>query len=385
MTTASESKMEEMTVPINGTAKWQSPTSRHDTHVLDTTMRVTTPENIAFNYQVSGPFRRVFAYGLDLLVSIGGYAAFVIVVYLLFLFAIMPLAGMVGGTNFIQALMGMLSGLIAVGYFIVYWFYGAYLETNWNGQTIGKRVIKMRVISTDGSAIDGVQAILRNFFRLLDIMPFVPIAAIFNLEQPFPAIIPTCLFGLVIMMLTKNYQRVGDLVAGTVVITEDQKRPPNLATFMDERVPQLAELIPTSFVVPATMARAIADYVDQRKFLPFQRASEIAGHVAIPLMEKFGIQADTDHDLFLCSLYYKQFISSQAADGNEVPMSVAPAGVNTVPKNSIPATEATIATEEEVIDFPGITEHPPTTQTNAEPASPNVADSNDFKRTVEDE
>jgi hypothetical protein len=131
-----------------------------------------------------------------------------------------------------------------------------------------------------------------------------------------PGGLPTCLFGLVIMTLSPKFQRVGDLVANTVVVSEEKKRLPELAIFSDDRVPQLAELIPTSFVVPASMARAIADYVNQRKYLPFQRGSEIAAYVSAPLIEKFGLQSDTDYDLFLCALYYKTFVSSQTDAGS---------------------------------------------------------------------
>lgn len=316
MFTAGESNSaNQKDVPVKGSAHWRSPSSRRENRVLDTTMKVTTPENISFHYQITGPFRRVFAYGLDLLFSLGGYFGLVFLVYMLFLFAILPLAGMVGGAPLVEAVMGVLAGLISIGYFLVYWFYGAYMETYFNGQTLGKRITNMRVISTDGHAIDGVQATLRNFFRLLDIMPFVSFTVLFQLEEQFPGGLPTCLIGLVIMTFSKNFQRVGDLVAGTVVVTEEQKRRPNLATFLDDRVPQLAELIPTSFVAPPSMSRVIAEYVDQRKYLPFQRASEIASHLAVPLMEKLGIQSDTDHDLFLCAFYYKTFVSSENGAG----------------------------------------------------------------------
>ncbi len=310
--------------PGLGTARWKPSVSREQIRVLDTTMDVTTPENIAFHYQIAGPFRRIFAYLVDVAISLGSYFAFVLLIYLLFLFAIFPLAVRFGGLGVVTALAGMLGGLIWVGYFIVYWFYGAYMETYFNGQTLGKRFTKMRVISTDGHAIDGIQATLRNFIRLLDIMPMVPFSALFLLEEPSPLGLPTCLIGLVVMSLSRRYQRVGDLVANTVVVNEELKQLPDLATFMDARVPKLAELIPTSYVVPASMARAIADYVDRRKYLPFQRASEIASYVAGPLIEKFSIAPDTDHDLFLCALYYKTFITSQTNGDDQVPMPVAP-------------------------------------------------------------
>ncbi len=298
-------------VPVKATAHWRSPMSRRETHVLDTTMKVRTPENISFDYQITGPFQRAVAYGLDLLISLGGYFGLVFIIYLLFVFVVLPLASMLGGNAWVEALMGVLAGLISIGYFLVYWFYGTCMETYFNGQTFGKRITNMRVISTDGHAIDGVQATLRNFFRLLDIMPMVPLTALIQLDQSFSVGLPSCLVGLVIMTLGKNFQRVGDLVAGTVVVIEERKRRPNLETFLDDRVPQLAELIPTGFVAPASMVRVIADYIDRRKYLPFQRASEIAGHLAVPLMEKLGIRPDTDYDLFLCAFYYRTFMTAE--------------------------------------------------------------------------
>ena len=234
--------------------------------------------------------------------------------------------------------------MVAIGYFLVYWFYGAYTETYFNGQTLGKRMTGMRVISTDGHAIDGVQATLRNFFRLLDIMPLVPLATLLNMEPMSPGempdgimellamvvMFPTCLFGLIAMMLSPKFQRLGDMVAGTVVISESRKHKPELAKFLDDRVPLLAELIPTSYVVPSSMASVIAEYVERRKYLPYQRVSEIASYLAGPLIEKFGLAKDTDHDLFLCALYYKTFVSDQASD--DAPMSMM------IPGSATPAT-----------------------------------------------
>ena len=287
--------------------------------VLDTTLRVTTPENISFQYQLAGPFRRVLAYFLDILVSVVAYIVFAIAIYLLIIFGIMPLATAFGGTALVEAAMGMLTGIILIGFFIVFWFYGALMETYFNGQTLGKRWTNLRVLSANGYSIDGVQAVLRNFFRWLDIAPIVAIATLLQIEGPAAGNIPTCLFGLIIMTISTKYQRLGDLVAGTVVISETTRAQPQLVVFTDERVEGLAELIPSSFVIPPSMAKAIAEYCDQRRFLPFQRASEIAGHLARPLIDKFGLLPDTDHDLFICALYYKTFANLQNGDEIETP------------------------------------------------------------------
>ena len=320
--------------PVFGISGWKR--KRNETiNVVDTTMRVTTPENISFQYEVTGPFHRLVAYIFDILISLGGYFLAIIMLALIFNLAIMTFLNWVGLNSVGTALEGIFGGMINVGYFVVYWFYGAYCETYFNGQTLGKRITGMRVISTDGHAIDGVQATLRNFFRLLDIMPLVSTAALLDLEPLSPGqmpddvwdvlaingmTLPTCLFGLIVMMCNKKFQRLGDLVAGTVVINESRKHKPELASFLDDRVPLLADAIPTSYVVPPSMARVVAEYVEQRKYLPYQRVSEIASYLARPLIENFGLGADTDHDLFLCALYYKTFVSAQAHE--DAPMSM---------------------------------------------------------------
>ena len=143
------------------------------------------------------------------------------------------------------------------------------------------------------------------------------------------------------MTISSKFQRVGDLVAGTVVISETLRPQPHLVSFTDDRVEGLAELIPNSFVIPPSMARAIAEYCDQRRFLPFQRASEIAGHLARPLIEKFGLLPDTDHDLFICALYYKMFANFQNGDETEAPPA---AGEPELPSNT--AHLATVVEEE---------------------------------------
>jgi uncharacterized RDD family membrane protein YckC len=279
--------------------------------VLDTTIRVTTPEYTSFQYQIAGPFRRVIAYVLDVLLTSAGFGALLILGSLAVTFLLGPLAAQFGLSSLLTSIIEMLASLALIGWFITYWFYGAIMETYFNGQTLGKRWTAMRVLSTNGHSIDGVQATLRNFFRLLDLAPTVPLNVLLFSDQPMAAV-PTCLFGLIMMTISPKYQRIGDLVAGTVVVSEVTNQQPELIAFTDERVPNLAELIPASYVVSPTMAKAIADFADQRRYLPLQRASEIASHLAKPLIEKFGLLPDTDHDLFICALYYKTFVNAQA-------------------------------------------------------------------------
>ena len=281
--------------------------------ILDNQVRVSTPENIAFQYEVVGPSRRLVAYLLDVFFTL---IAFVILTFgATILFGL--LRTLARGTALVPAIdvLGQLAmAFYLVGAFISIWFYGAYMETWYNGQTFGKMLTNIRALSTDGSAIDGVQATLRNFFRLLDVSPFLPLSLVFGTDVQF--IVPIFAFGLISMTFSRRYQRIGDLVANTMVVDEAKIWTHELAKFEDKRVMELAELIPDDFVTTPGLAKALAEYVDRRRFLSFQRVSEVAGHIGRPLLNRFGLANDTDTDLLLCALYYKTFVHEREKSDN---------------------------------------------------------------------
>src|SRR4051812_37112925 len=90
--------------------------------------------------------------------------------------------------------------------------YFAVFEWIWRGQTPGKRWMKLRVIREDGRPISFYEAMIRNLLRLIDFM--VP---------PFYSV------GLVSVFATERDQRIGDLVAGTVVVREREAEAPAFA------------------------------------------------------------------------------------------------------------------------------------------------------------
>ena len=275
---------------------------------VDNSYRLTTPENISFEYQLAGPFRRVLPYLLDIFIVIVGYAALVFVIWLLVALvgALFALIGIYDVAEFIFA---MLLALIPIGWFVTYWFYSAYAETYYNGRTFGKLVANIRVLSADGHAIDGAQAMLRNLFRLIDVMPLIHLGALLEISDiPVVFSLPTGIFGLIAMSISPRFQRLGDLVAGTMVVTEDTSQDPHVRTFADSRVPQLAEVIPSSFYVSNSLGKAVAAYAERREQLGIARSGEIAAKLAGTLCEEFGLPADTDPDLLICSLYYKIFV-----------------------------------------------------------------------------
>jgi hypothetical protein len=163
-----------------------------------------------------------------------------------------------------------------------------------NGQTPGKYMVGLRVLSDTGEPINGMQATLRNLLRAADL--FLPLA------------------GLVVMSLNKKFQRLGDIVAGTIVVIEDRQWLTGVAQLEDPRAIQLAAYLPPNFVVTRSLARTLATYVERRRFFTPPRRREVARHLAIPLLNRFGLPPDTSYDLVLCALYYRTFIADRSQD-----------------------------------------------------------------------
>jgi uncharacterized RDD family membrane protein YckC len=251
------------------------------THQLDSRIEVATPENIAFHYVLAGPFRRLPAFAIDLVLR--GVVLFLILLACTSLFAIG--AGGVG------------ISVILVSWFALAWFYGGFFETVWNGQTPGKRLLGLRVLTDRGQPINALQAVLRNVLREVDAMPIVGFG------------IPLYVLGFVVMALNDRYQRLGDLACGTIVVVEKRSRLRGLTPMDDAEVMAFAPLLPANFAPSRAMAHALSVYVARRRLFSAARRYEIASTVAGPLAERLSLPADTNPDLLLCALYYRKFIA----------------------------------------------------------------------------
>jgi uncharacterized RDD family membrane protein YckC len=285
---------------------------------IDTYVQVIAPEHIAFQHRVAGPFRRLFAVLLDGLIVVGTMFT---VWYLtaLVIAALSSISSLAGFGQLLEGLFNLVVAFLLTFSFIFYWFYGVILETWWNGQTFGKRALGLRVVSVEGQPINLREAAVRNFLRLLDFFPVVTVSSLLPLivsgedvEEELIQILsfvplPTGLVGLVVTFLSPKFQRVGDYAAGTMVVKEDSRGIASLVKLEDERVSQLAGLIPNNFMISRKMAQALANYVDQRRYYHQSRRNEIARYVAIPLLDRFHLPGDTNYDLFMCALYYKAF------------------------------------------------------------------------------
>lgn len=99
---------------------------------------------------------------------------------------------------------GLGKTLALVGAFATQWIYWTACETAGRGQTPGKRALSIRVVSDDGSPVSVLQSAVRNLCRIVDFLPFFYAA------------------GLLAMLLSRENRRLGDLLAGTILIREER-------------------------------------------------------------------------------------------------------------------------------------------------------------------
>ncbi len=262
---------------------------------IDCRTRVVTPENIAFEYALAGPFQRLPAFLLDWFLRVAFFMALAI-----FFAMLTPFAPFGGGTAATISLILL--------FFFLSWFYGIIFETRFNGRTLGKMAFKLRVISADGRPINASQAALRNLMRAADMCVLLPIQ-IFGGEGPPAFLIPTATVGLTAMVLSTRFQRVGDLVAGTMVISERSQSRPWRQKPDDVRAYGLADMIPANFVASSSLVKTLGLYMENRKRLSPGRLDELATHIARPLISQFGLLPDTGPDLLLTALYTRVFLS----------------------------------------------------------------------------
>jgi len=162
-------------------------------------VRITTPEQVTITLPLAGVGTRLLAALLDALVMLGIILAVLIVIALFgSVIAFQPHAMAAG------SVLGAFTLLFLFGFVFAYY---AGLELLWDGQTIGKRVLKLRVLRDNGTPVDAASVLARTVVRLVD---FLPVGY---------------LVGLVSMIVDGRARRLGDIVGGTIVVREWDSAP----------------------------------------------------------------------------------------------------------------------------------------------------------------
>lgn len=157
------------------------------------TLQIRTPEGVVFSQLLAGPATRFIAWLVD-------FAA---------LSAILTLVGTVLG------LLSVVAGeffvaLNVVLFFVLTFGYSIYFEWRWRGQTLGKRVMRLRVVDAQGLRLKFNQIVIRNLLRAVDMIPVF------------------YLVGGIAFLLNRRAQRLGDFAANTVVVRIPRLSTPNL-------------------------------------------------------------------------------------------------------------------------------------------------------------
>jgi len=197
--------------------------------MLDTVRHVSTPEGIELTLRLAGPAPRALAWVVD---------------FLLRLF-VLAIAGMTIGP-----FGGFGMGMWLILAFLLEWLVPAAFEVWANGSTPGKKAFGLKVLHDDGTPVRWPAALVRNLVRAVD---FLPVAYG---------------FGLVSTLLNRDFKRLGDIAAGTVVVYRADR----------SRAVVIPAAPPAPPRVPLTLdeQRAILDFAERAATLTPERAREIA-------------------------------------------------------------------------------------------------------------
>src|SRR4051812_4526163 len=221
---------------------------------LAQTIDVETPELVVFSYTIAGVGSRALAAMIDSFICIAALIAILIGVA-----TATPQRGT--GTN-ASVFDAWAAAIVVFAVFCVLWGYYVLFEGLADGQTPGKRLLRLRVVRDGGYSVTFGASAVRNLVRLVDIQP-----------------IPSYAIGIVAIMFSKSGKRLGDLVAGTIVVREGlmrQMAPPSVS-------------VPTE--LPKALATALTEdeftvlerFIERRSALDAERRATLAEQIALRL------------------------------------------------------------------------------------------------------
>ena len=235
----------------------------------DDTLIIETPERVPLHFALASIGNRFLACAID--------HALQTVVIILMIIAFTLVANyslfsdqLFNAPKWLKAVLIVIVFLIVSGYF-------AFFEWIWNGQTPGKRWLKLRVIREDGRPVTFWEAAVRNLLRTFDMMP-----------APFYSI------GLISVFISSSDQRIGDMIAGTVVVREREAEAPAFAqvfasTVSDPALRRSFQLVDFSANINALTEpeiHVVETFLRRRWDLPDVSRQWMAWRVALPIMYK---------------------------------------------------------------------------------------------------
>jgi uncharacterized RDD family membrane protein YckC len=254
------------------------------------TLQIRTPEGIVFSQQLAGPVTRFLAWAVDLacILALGMALSY----FLILLQLVSP---------------GFVPALSAIGYFVISVGYGIACEWLWRGQTVGKRLLRLRVVDVEGMRLQFNQVVTRNLLRFVDSLP------------------GTYLIGGVVCWFNAKCQRLGDIAANTIVIRIPRVTEPDLDQLLTgkfnslRQYPHLTAQLRQN-VSPTEAAVALQALLRRDELDPVARVelfAELAGHfrakVEFPAEATDGI-ADEQYLRNVVDVLYRTRVESRTAE-----------------------------------------------------------------------
>jgi len=253
-------------------------------------VRIATPEQVAITLPLAGVGTRLLAALLDALVMLAVILAALIAIALLDSVIALQPHGVAAGS-----VLGAFTLLFLFGFVFAYY---AGLELLWDGQTVGKRALKLRVLRDDGTPVDAAAVLARTVVRLVDFLP------------------AGYLVGLVSMIADGRSRRLGDIVGGTIVVREGDSAPTlrEIAAGAEPAAwgpPASGQEAPVHLLTADELAAAREFLRRAASFPPPERAA-LAWRVATTLAARIGHAEPLAHpEWFLIWI-----VRSAAAQGN---------------------------------------------------------------------
>jgi uncharacterized RDD family membrane protein YckC len=255
-------------------------------------LNIETPELVSIEMPIAGIGSRFIAILLDYLILVSGGIVLAIILTIV-LSAVNAFASW--SENWII-------GFVFILVFLVNWGYFALFEAFWNGKTPGKRIAKIHVIHRSGRAIGFLESLARNLVRAIDYLP------------SFYAV------GVITIFVTRQNQRLGDLVAGTLVVHDRELDAPHWGEMGSRTItaeafappapdtarmapPHLSILLPTPALAKLTASdlQVMEGFFSRRLDMDLNVRSALAQRIASAICAKSGLEipAGTSVETFL--------------------------------------------------------------------------------------
>lgn len=230
---------------------------------------IETPERVPLHFALASIGNRFLACAID------HFFQALAIILMIIAFAVVGNYSSLGvqfttAPNWVKAILIVIVFLIFSSYF-------AFFEWIWNGQTPGKRLLKLRVIREDGRPVSFWEAAVRNLLRTFDMMP-----------APFYSI------GLISVFISASDQRIGDMIAGTVVVREREAEAPAFAQVFASPVSDPAlrrsfkpvDFVAELHVLTESEIEVVETFLRRRWDLAEMARQWMAWRVSLPLLYK---------------------------------------------------------------------------------------------------